>query len=129
MRFKYSILKTLSKTISPEKLEKFSKSHNYNTRSAKLKPIEKNNNRGGSPCCVVVSNYTTGTYWDGRWLFCLSPWQGGCRPRYRSASSWHPFPPSRSGHAVGEEDLSRAAFILAFDWLSGCPFAFLKVFK
>ena len=62
MRFKYSILKTLWKTLSPEKLEEFSKSHNYNMRSAKLKPIKNNNNRGGSLCCVVVSKYTKGTY-------------------------------------------------------------------
>ena len=35
------------KTLNPEKLEEFSKSHNYNTQSTKLKPIKANNNRGG----------------------------------------------------------------------------------
>ena len=37
MLFKYSILKMLLKTLNPEKLEEFSKSHNYNTRTTKLK--------------------------------------------------------------------------------------------
>ena len=46
MLFKYSILKMLFKALSPEKLEVFSKSRNYNTRSAILKPIKTNNNRG-----------------------------------------------------------------------------------
>ena len=58
MRFKYSILKMLLKTLNPEKLEEFSKSHNYNTRSAKLKPIKTNNNRGGrSLLCSGIELY------------------------------------------------------------------------
>ena len=77
--FKYYILNLLLKTHSPEKLEEFSKSHKnfqnvYNTRSTELQPtIEVK-----GPC-VVVSNYTTGTYLEWRgWFLCLSPWQGGC---------------------------------------------------
>ena len=66
MLFKYSVLKMLWTTLSPEKLEEFSKSHNYNTQSAKVKPIKTKKIEVGGPCCVVVSNCTTGTYWDGR---------------------------------------------------------------
>ena len=58
MLFKYSVLKMLLKTFSPEKLEEFSKSHNYNTRSDKLKPIKTNNNRGGrSLLCSGIELY------------------------------------------------------------------------
>ena len=37
----------LPSPLSPEKLEEMLKLHNYDTRSAKLKPIKTNNNRGG----------------------------------------------------------------------------------
>ena len=58
MLFKYSILKLLLKTYSPEKLDEFSKSHNYHTRSTKLKPIKTNNNRGGrSLLCSGIELY------------------------------------------------------------------------
>ena len=54
MIFKYSILKMLWTTLSPEKLEEFSKSHNHNTRSAKVIPIKTKKIEVGGPCCVVV---------------------------------------------------------------------------
>ena len=58
MLFKYSILKLLLKTLSPEKLEEFSKSQNYNMQSAKLKPIKTSDNRGGrSLLCSGIELY------------------------------------------------------------------------
>ena len=42
------------------------------------------------------------------------------RQRSRPAFGWRPHS-SRWGHAVGEEYLSWRAFMLAFNWLSGCP--------
>ena len=48
----------LLKTLNPEKLEEFSKSHNYNTRSTNLKPITINNSRGArSLLCSGIELY------------------------------------------------------------------------
>ena len=90
----------------------------------KLKPIKTSNNRGWrSLLCGDVEKCNRDLL--GREMASLPVAMAGLAGRrYRAASSWHLSVPSRWGHAVGEENLCQAAFVLAFNWLSGCHFAF-----
>ena len=79
----------------------------------------------------VVLNCTTGTYWDETDFSACGRGKSG-KVAVGGAIGQLGVgilpPPSQWGHAVGEENLSRAAFTLAFDWLSGCHFAFFNTF-
>ena len=133
MLFKYSILKMLLKTLNPEKLEEFSKSHNYNTRSTKLKPIKTNNNRGGrSLLCSGIELYNRYLLgWEVASLpVAMAGLAGRLRAGVQASFKMHPSPPSRGAmRSRGKlEPCSLHTSLQLAIWLSFTFFFTLKLF-